>query len=288
MEDIRVTMATDAEGRACLALLPEARGRAVELLIARSRGVFAGAAAIHWQSWSKPGGFPLSIHVMPEWRGQGVGRRLLAAAADLAAEETDGFWPFLPVAEQGVEARFMLAQGFRLHGRQLYFKARIDGLLDNISPLLARLRRRTGHSNQVEIQAIPDHLYQTLGWMVSSELGGGPQSAAERMRRLAEAPDSKDRSQVAIIDGQAAGVILWRVENGEAIVDGRVVGIPWRGGPINLMLLEAGLLCGKAEGLVHVNFHCDETVKDTVSLARRAGAERTDTKATYYYPIPPT
>jgi hypothetical protein len=51
------------------------------------------------------------------------------------------------------------------------------------------------------------------------------------------------------------------------------------------MLLESGLLRGKAEGLTEVRFHCDDTVRDTISLARRAAAVETATNATWYYPF---
>ena len=223
MEDIRVTVATDQEARACLALLPEAQNRAVELLIARAGGALVGAAAIYWQSWSTPAGFPIAIQVIPEARRRGVATRLLAVAADLAAEETDGLWPFKPVDEEDPAARFMLAVGFRPYLRQLSFRGTVEALLGNISPLAARLRSRDGIAERIELGRIGAQHFETLGWLVSSELGGGPFSAAERMRAMSAAPDSTDRSQVAVVDGQVAGAILWRLVDGEAIVDARVV-----------------------------------------------------------------
>ena len=287
MEEITVSLATDQEARACLALLPEVKGAAAELLIARRRGALAGAAAIFWQSWATPAGFPITIQVVPAERRHGVASRLLVAAADLAAEETDGLWSFDAYAEDGDAARFIEASGFRRQRRQHFFQARIDALLENISPLLTRLRRREGAGSPPRIAPLGEAPLDEIGWLVSAELGGGPFSAQARMRSQT-APESrvKDRSQVAMVGDQVAGVILWRIDADDvAVVDARVVAAPWRGGAINLTLLEAGLLRGKAEGLTEVRFHCDDTVRDTISLARRAQAREVATKAAWYLPF---
>ena len=290
MEEITVSLANDQEARACLALLPEVRGASVELLIARRGGALAGAAAIFWQSWATPAGFPVTIQVVPAERRRGVARRLLAAAAELAAGETDGLWSFDAIDEADDAACFMQAQGFRRERRQHYFQARIDALLENISPLLARLRRREGAGTAPLIVPLGEAPLDEIGWLVSSELGGGPFSAQARMRSQT-APESrvKDRSQVAMVGEKVAGVILWRIDVDEvAVVDARVVAAPWRGGAINLTLLEAGLLRGKEEGLLDVRFHCDEAVRDTISLARRAQAREIAKKATWYLPFEPS
>ena len=48
-------------------------------------------------------------------------------------------------------------------------------------------------------------------------------------------------------EGQAAGVMIWRLDaDGVAVVEARIVAPRWRGGLVNLALLEAGLL-GKGD-----------------------------------------
>jgi GNAT superfamily N-acetyltransferase len=280
MAEITVSLASDQEARACLALLGEVRGAPVELLIARRRGALAGAAAVSWQSWLTPAGFPTTIEVVPDARRLGVGRRLLEAAADLAAEETDGLWTFGPVADDGDAAKFMAACGFSRLRRQLFFQAPIESLLGNITPLLNRLRRRTGAGPPPRIVDLALAQADQVARLVAREIGG-PQPtpearAAHRMRREGA---GRDRSQAAVVGDAVAGVILWEIAaDGVAVVEARVVGPPWRGGPVNLMLLEAGLLRGQAEGLSEVRFHCDESVKDTLALARRARAAEVATK----------
>ena len=226
------------------------------------------------------------------------GARVLAtdidavALADLAAEETDGLYSHAPIPLDEAGARFAEACGARLRRRQLHFEASIEILLDHITPLLTRLRRRDGAGAEMRIAPLAEAPADEVAWMIAQDLGGGPWEAERRVRaRAAMAPDGDgpggtDRSQVILRDGHVAGVIIWRVEDdGVAMVDARMVSPRWRGGPINLMLLEAGLLRGKAEGLTRVRFYCDDTITDTIRLAQRCAADETAILGHYYYPI---
>jgi GNAT superfamily N-acetyltransferase len=289
MEGITVAVAKDHEARACLALLPEARDRSTDLLIARLGGAFAGAAALSWGNWTLPAGFPLTLHVVPDVRRRGVGRALLAAAADLAVPETDGLWTFQPLPESGEAAAFLRACGFSPRRRQHVFEGHVEALLANITPLLTRLMRRAGPAAEARIAPLAEASVDDVGWLVSGALeGAAPFAISAWMRhQIALGEGSLDRSQVALIEGKAAGVILWRLDKGVAAVDARVVAAPWRGGPINLRLLEAGLLRCRAEGIETLRFQCDDTIKDTISLARRAQAKEISTTANWYYPFDP-
>ncbi len=283
MNDTVVSLASEGERRAASALIPELDGLEVEVLVARRRGALAGAAAMQWQSWRKPAGFPLLIHVLPDHRRRGVGRALLAAAADLAQAETDGFWSGSPLATDGQAAAFLKAVGAVRGDLQHHFEARIEALLQNVTPLLTWLARREGGIGPT-IQPLSATTIEAVGWLVSSELGGGPFGAMHRLTmRLGGPGAALDRSQVATVDGVVAGVILWRIQDGMAVVDARVVALPWRGGSLNLRLLEAVMRRCAAEGLTHVRFHCDEAVRDTLSLARRCAAAETASQAHYYW-----
>jgi hypothetical protein len=182
----------------------------------------------------------------------------------------------------------MAACGFEARSRRHHFEGEVQALLDNITPLLERLRRRAAFEAPAIVPLAQAPL-EELGWLVSRELGGGPMGALARLRRLTRpGSGALDRSQVAMIDEEVAGVILWRLEaDGAAAVEARVVASRWRGGPINLLLLEAGLLGGKAQGVTRVRFHCDDGVADTLSLARRARAEELSVLTSYYYRFAP-
>jgi GNAT superfamily N-acetyltransferase len=172
--------------------MPQVAGAPVELLVARRGGGFAGAAALFWQSWTILAGFPTLIHVVADERRKRFGRRLLAFAADLAAEEADGLRSYTP-APDGEAARLMAACGC--------------------------LPARRKH--------------------------------------------------------QALVVVLWRIETGVGLVEARVVHPKFRGGWSNLVLMEAGLMRALDEAVVRFRFQCDDTVRDTIRLARRCGALET-------------
>ena len=289
MEEIEVALAAEHEARACLSLMPEAAGLSVELLIAKQGGVMAGAAAIFWQSWAKPAGFPILVHVLPDNRRRGVGRALADFAANLAAEDTDGLWSFTPIASDDPAVGFLGALSFGAHTLQFHYEATVDALYAHVEPLARRLDARAAGAAQCEIGPVTDDVLEEVGWLISSSLGGGPISAMRRLRgRLAGAhagQDKLDRSQVATAGNQVAGALLWRTEGDTAVVDARVVAPPWRGGLLNLRILQSGLVRMRDEGVTKVRFQCDETVKDTIRLAQRCNAIETARTALYYRPF---
>jgi GNAT superfamily N-acetyltransferase len=283
MDDIDVALASDGEAQACLAVLPEVKGAPAELLIARRRGAFAGAAALFWESWTTPAGFPAIIHVVPDERRRGVGRRLLAAAADLAAEETDGLWSRSPVADDTGAARFMRACGLSPRRRAHYFEAAIEALLADVAPRADRLRARGRLPAGMRFAPLAEAPIDQIGRMIAASLAGSAEASIQDLReRLGRADD---HSQVLMLGEQALGVVLWRIEDGVAVIDALVVHPRFRGGWSNALLLEAGLRRGEAEGLARLRFHCDDTVRDTLSLAKRCAAVETGSKASWYYAI---
>ncbi len=287
MDAISVMPATDQEARACLALLPEVRGVPVELLIARRGGAFVGAAALAWRSWATPAGFPLLIHVLPPERRRGVGRRLLETAARMAAEETDGLWSFTPTTEESDAAAFMRARGFSVRRRHHQFEAAVEALLADIAPRADRLRARGRTPEGLTIVPLAQAPLSDIGWLVAIELGGSPDQALHGlMRRVSAAGEQAgDRSLAVMRDGEAVAVVLWRIEDGVGLVEARVVHPRYRGGWSNVLLMEAGLVRAREEGVTRFRFHCDDTVRDTLRLAARCAAIETETKATWYYAL---
>jgi GNAT superfamily N-acetyltransferase len=285
MTEVTVTLASDEEARACLALLPEVGALPAELLMATRAGELVGAAALHWRCWWEPSGFPAVIHVLPAQRRRGVGRSLLAAMIDLARDETDGLWSLAPAPDDSAAARFMRSSGFIARRTQHHFEAAIEIMLADVARTADRLRLRRRVPETMRIVPLSEAPIDEVGRLVA-ELGGGPARAVEGLARRAAPEDTGDRSQVAMNGDAVAGVILWRVaEDGVAVVDARVVHPSVRGVWPNAVLLEAGLIAGQREGLTHLRFHCDDTVRDTLSLAKRCAAFETARNALYYYAI---
>ena len=286
MEQITVAPPLETEAAACLALLPEAVGSAVELLIAKRDNLAVGAAALWWRNESDPPGFPLAIHVPPPERRRGVGRRLLNTAVELAIDDAHGFWSQAPAVDGGPVAAFLYACGFEPRRREHHFEAAIGALLADVGPKARKLRDRNRIPPGIDIVPLAQAPLDEVGRLLARELGSAPVRIVERLRRRSDgSTETGDRSRVAMRDGKVEGVILWRVHDGVAIVEARVVHPRGRGGALNVMLLEDGLLRGKAEGLERLRFHCEDGVRDTLSLARRCEAVEREPRAYFYLGI---
>jgi len=284
MPTIAVKLAPESEVAACAALLPEVNSPKAEFLIARCDGAFAGAAAVAWESWTQPAGFPLWIQVLPAFRRKGVGRALVEAAAEFIQGETGGLWSHEALRDDSSATAFLQACGFQNLRRQHHFIADIDPLMANIEPSLARLRQRDRIPSDARVVPLAEAPIDKVGWLVSAELGSGPLRVIERLRHAAAAgaTSRRERSIVAMEGSDVTGVLICSVKDSVGVVDAWVTAPGWRGGWTNLLLLEAILSQGKADGYDAFRFHCDETVKDTMKLARRSGASETATLSLFY------
>ena len=284
MSTIDIKLAPESEAAACAALLPEVKNPKAEFLIARCDGAFAGAAAVVWESWTQPAGFPLWIHVLPPYRRKGVGRGLVEAATALIQGETGGLWSHEALRDDSSAKDFLQACGFQIVRRQHHFIADIDPLMANIEPNLARLRQRGRIPSEARVVPLVEAPIDKVGWLVSAELGSGPLRVIERLRHAAAtgATSRRERSIVAMEGSNVTGVLICSVRDGVGVVDGWVTAPGWRNGWTSLLLLEAILTQGKADGYEAFRFYCDETVKDTMKLAQRSGASETAALLQFY------
>ena len=286
MSSVAVSLATEAEAPACLALLPQARQLPAELLIARHGGRLAGAAAVIWRSWAKPGGFPLAVHVLPQERRRGVGRRLVGEALALARDEAPGLWSLEPEDVAGPAAAFLESCGFSLSRRQHHFQASVEAMGANLAPLVARMRQRGRIPADAQVVSLAEAPLQEIGWLVSEEFGGGPMRALVGLQRRAGlGGEAADPSLAVLHEGKLAAVMLLRIEDGVAVIDARVVAPSARGDWPNAVLLDESVARVRARGVTEFRFHCDEDVRDTLSLARRCGAREVAKKGLYYYAL---
>lgn len=284
MPDITIERPGEPELAACLALLPAARGLPAEFLIARIAGDLAGAGALVWRSWSEPNGFPLLVEVAPPMRRRGVGRALVAAAAELARGEMPGLWSAAAVDLNGDQAAFLLASGFEPLRRQRMFQTSPEQMLAAVEPLTALLRSRGHAPEDAHIVRLAEAPLEEIGWMVSEDFGGGPLSALRSLRqRLTDRPlEQEDRSLVLLIDQAPAAVILAHRNGDLGLVDARFVAPVWRRSWPGAVVLEEALRRAKTDGLTRIRFLSDEATDDTMSFARRLAAETLSEQAYFY------
>ena len=279
--DIRLRHATDIDMLACRTMLPLAftTSSAPAAIVAVQDGVtqgIAGCCAIAWANAPKPeaepSGFPMQVYVVPTLRRRGIGQAMLHAAAEWCRTETTGLRTWLPVADGSAEASFLTNSGFVLHHRTLHFEtglAQFHTIVDGLRQRLARSGRLPAGARIVPLGTIP-------AWDVAVLVA--PEFAAphaEIIRRLSPAaPDGFDLLRsVGLMDGPTlAGALIFTWNGGAVAIEVIVVAAPYRGGAANVLLLEAATRSALDGGASHFRFFCDERVKDTIGLARRAGA----------------
>nr|WP_294545150.1 GNAT family N-acetyltransferase [uncultured Rhodopila sp.] len=279
--DFFIRDAERAELRACRMLLPEtfSPGNAPEALVAFGRhDDLAGAAAIGWQAVGDPAAFPVSVHVLPKFRRQGLGRALLDAAAALARGEAAALQPWTALREDSEAAAFCLACGFGVHHRILHF----SGEAERMEAMLAAYREKLDRSGWIpagaRVVALPDAPPDEVANLVAREFHNHPERMLARLSCLAGTPPDPQRSVVLLLDGMVVGAQLVSIAvDGVPEVEANVVIPSLRRGWANLLLTHEGTRIGVLRGSRRFRFFCDDRVIDTVNLARRSGAEKVAT-----------
>jgi GNAT superfamily N-acetyltransferase len=227
-----------------------------------------GAAAIAWV----PGGFPVEVHVVPQFRRRGAGRALIEAVATAAAGETDRLRSWNMVGEGSLAEAFLRATGFVRSRRFLGFET--DGA--KFGPIVAVMRRwleRGGKIPQaariVDLSVAPR---LELIRLVSTELATLPATLAARITAQETSHYDNDLSVVLMLEGKIGGAMLMTRSAGIARVEVNVVAPELRHGWANVVILDEAARRAAASGLKRFRFFCDEHTRDTINVARRAGA----------------
>lgn len=264
--------ATEAQLGPCRALLPQAfpiLGRPPDCLVTMDEGSVAAVGAMAWIG----GGFPTQLHVVPRFRGQGLGRAMLAALAARAMGETPALRTAAPIEDGTPADGFLRRCGFTETQRLHVFACDPARLRAAMATLLARLRPRIPPG--ITLVAPPQAPADAIAALLARSFAIGHEDIAARL--AGEGPHAWDPglSRVLLVAGTVAGTILARRAGPAMEVDFNIVAPEWRGGGwANLLLVEAVLRNGHAAGLSQLRFLAEPHTRDTVNLARRAGATR--------------
>jgi GNAT superfamily N-acetyltransferase len=286
MSSITVAAASEAESAACIALIPQLRRTEAEFLVARRDGALVGAAGVVWRSWQHPAGFPFAVEVIPAARRQGVGRRLAAAAAQMAAGETDGIWSLSSVDESNPAAAFLRACGFEARRRQFHFEIETAAATSNFRAVAQMMRARGRIPADARMIPLAEADMEAVAWLVSAEFSTGPVGLLQRLRQGERGPGFDPARSLALMQGdRLAGVVLCSLEGRVLEVGARVVAPAWRGRWASVLQLEAIANYAYDDGGEVVRFSCDETVRDTLGVARRSGAAEVAATAHYFQAV---
>ncbi len=268
-----------SETVACRMLLPEAYSgpTAPEALIALAPDdTLIAAAAIGWAAVGDPPAFPLAVHVVPTWRGRGLGRALVEAAAALTRNEVAALRTWTAVGADSEEAAFCLAVGFIVHHRVLHFAAEAGALEAALATYREKLERAGWVPEGARVVPLPEAPAAEVAHLVCREFGASPSAMLARLLGRTGRPFLPERSVALLLDGAVVGAQLTTLgDDGIPDVECNVVSPTLRRGWANLLLTHEATRIGVVHGSRRFRFFCDERVTDTINLARRCGAERT-------------
>ena len=287
-QDFLIREATHADMRACRYLLPDAftADTAPAALVAiGTDGRMAGACAVSWCNAPKPelepGGFPIIVHVVPSMRRRGIGRKLIERAADWCRPDTTGLRSWLPVLAGSDAAAFLERTGFACHHRTLHFQTGLAGFHIIVEGLRDRLQRSGRIAPDLRIALLHTAAPWDVAGLVAPEFAAPHATILQRLVRDDPASFDLDRSVALFAGDRLAGVLIYTWNNSAVAIEVIVVAEPFRGGAANVLLLEAATRTAIAGGATDFRFFCDERTRDTVGLARRAGALPTRIDAEY-------
>lgn len=231
-----------------------------------------GIAAIAWRNWGQPPGFPVYVHVTDEWRCKGVGRALVSAAARECRSDIDRFYGWSSVDEPSAAWLFARAVGFHVHRRTLHFEADVLTFYSMVNSIHERLSKHARIPPAAKIVTLASVPPAPVARLLSETFGTPYERVLANVEGKGPGAHDAERSVVLIVNGEVQGALLYRWADGTPEIDANVVAAHLRGGWANVVLLRHATQNGLAAGARRFRFLCDDTIADTVNLARRANA----------------
>lgn len=275
--DGSVRGARDAEHAAIRRLMPSvftATSAPDRLFVATAgSGEIVAAAGIEWRLGGQPPGFRVHIEVAEHARRRHLGSALLSAAVEAARGEVKCIHPWVALDEGGAAHAFVAARGFELIRRILHFD--VDGATFHrmIASIRDRLRvqaRIPAAASTVPLAAVDP---VAVARLLCDVFGTRYDTALANVTGWEGQGYDRARSVVLLHGDEVGGALLFRWNAGVPDIDVNLVRPQWRGRWANVLLLEHATRNGLAGGATRFTFRCDERVRDSVNLARRAGAD---------------
>jgi GNAT superfamily N-acetyltransferase len=276
-EEWSIRVARDRDLASARRIVPNvytARAAPDRVLIATRTGQneIAGVAAVAWRTFGTVRGFPLFVQVVEHERRRGLGRALVQAAASESRGETQHLLSWTAFDEASAEAGFARALGFEVARRTLYFEADIHvffRMIDRIHAQLARRNRIPSNARTVPLEGAPQGAVARL---VGEAFDGRHDVALANTLNSGPGGYDKKKSVVLLIDEQVCGALLYRWVDNTPQIDVNVVAPHLRRRWANVALLHHATRNAIEGGARSFRFYCEDTVVDTVNLARRANA----------------
>jgi GNAT superfamily N-acetyltransferase len=228
----------------------------------------------------------LRLRVVQGQRRRGIGSALLRAVLDGARHDRIAavFGKVSSVDDPGAAA-FLVRHGFAHLTRIVTMEAEVAVLRASLRQLRLRVTARRSVPEGMQIVPFADAPRDEVARLFVEHVAHDPELAARLQRRFSH--DARlAASPVAMVGTEIAGFLLWSQDGTTGHVLARVVAPRYRGGWVNVVLLEEAMALGGAAGLTRTRFEALTTNRDTLKLAQRFGAEPTMTNDVYRLDLP--
>jgi hypothetical protein len=289
LPEVVIRRAEAGEARACRMLMPETftADFAPELWVAidGSTSRIAGAAAVAWRPFLEPPGFPVQVHVVPPWRRRVSATALLGAASRAAIGSTSRLHGWSSVPEDSPAASFLMATGFGVRRRLLGFEADGPRFYAMIKAIHDRLTSAGKIPPGFKVVELREAATEAVASLVAETFRDTPGVILAGIERGLVGYDA-EHSVVLLDNGEVRGALLYKWNGGTPQIDINVVAPELRRSAANVLLLEAATRNGLDGGARSFRFSCEESVRDTMNLVRRAGATPTGATIAFTRPLP--
>jgi GNAT superfamily N-acetyltransferase len=205
----------------------------------------------------------LHLHVVPTFRRQGFGSRILASLAELGVASMEGT---ADIVADPAAAAFCEKNQFEPAGTLTTVEAEIDSFRDHMRALCDRI----SVASSLQIVPLSDAPAAEVARLHAEEVAQEGDRNAWRSR-ISQQP-AFQHSPVLMVDGRVAGFLLWNIEGTTAVVRSHVIAADYRRTSLNALLLAESLDQGWARGARRVRFSFSDANRETKKLAIRMQA----------------
>jgi hypothetical protein len=214
----------------------------------------------------------LRVHVIRTFRRRGVASQMIAAIAQHGVGSLSGACDIVraPGAAPFCE-------------RNLFYRAAglttVEGDIAAIRRFMSQLRARAPQSLAIRIVPLAEASLEQVAELHAQYVAHQTELSPWRAR-LAAMPEL-GQSPTALIDGRLAGILLWEMQDGMAVVRSRVAAPGPHSKWVNVILLAEGLDGAWLRGARRVRFQYADNNHDTRKLAVRFQAAVTSELVEY-------
>jgi len=223
----------------------------------------------------------IRLHVIPEYRRQGIGSLLLRRIVTNAHELGNGGLATVVSSNDPAAGPFLTQHGFQKAGSITTVEIDKQTAQATLLPLADRFSARERNPEQRKIVRLADAPRNAVTALYLAELARNPGTAPWALLDQISTPRYAG-SPVYLSEGRVSGFMLFSIEGDLCAIPARIVAREFQGGPVNLLLMAYALRVPESCQVNRVQFDIPENNRDTESLARRLNTRTVRTRDSYF------